>query len=202
VARDRDTAINSYITDMISLEDHIEKALKGQINDLKDYPDFGNEIRQVHRLVEHHLSDLRGLADRRKAGGIAETVKRAGAVVAGVAAGVIDLVRAEGLPKNLRDDYTAFSLATISYAMLYTTATALGEREVAELAQQHLRDYAGAVNRLNTLVPASVVRFLSQEGLPVQEAVVPEVGRVLKAAWEGEAAVSTRAGEGAGARGI
>jgi len=129
-------------------------------------------------------------------------VKRAGAAVAGVAAGVIDLVRTEGLPKNLRDDYTALSLATISYAMLYTTATALGEPEVADLAQQHLRDYAGAVNRLNTLVPASVVRFLSQEGLTVQQSVVPEVGRVLKAAWEGEAAESTRAGEGVGTRGI
>ena len=202
MARDRDTAINSYITDMIALEDHIEKALKGQVNDLKEYPDFGNEVRQVLRLVEHHLSDLRALADRRNAGGVAETVKRAGAAVAGVAAGVIDLVRTEGLPKNLRDDYTALSLATISYAMLYTTATALGEREVAELAQQHLTDYTGAANRLNTLVPASVVRFLTQEGLPAQESVVPEVGRVLKAAWEGTAGEATRAGESVGARGI
>jgi ferritin-like metal-binding protein YciE len=202
VARDRDTAINSYITDMISLEDHIDKALKGQVNDLKDYPDFNTEVRQVLRLTEHHISDLRALADRRKAGGIAEAVKRAGAVVAGVAAGAIDLLRSEGLPKNLRDDYTALSLATISYAMLYTTATALGEREVAELAQQHLRDYAGAVNRLNTLVAASVVRYLSQEGLPVQESVVPEVGRVLKAAWEGEAGVAPRAGDSVAARGI
>ena len=93
--------------------------------------------------MEHHISDLRALAERRKAGGITETVKRAGAAVAGVAAGVIDLVRTEGLPKNLRDDYTAFSLATIGYAMLYTTAAGLGEREVPTGAAA-LRDYAGA----------------------------------------------------------
>jgi len=202
VARDRDSAINSYITDMISLEDHIAKALKGQISDLKDSPDLGAEIRQVHNLVEHHISDLRALAERRNAGGITETVKRAGAAVAGVAAGVIDLVRTEGLPKNLRDDYTAFSLATISYAMLYTTAAGLGEREVADLAQQHLRDYAGAVTRLNTLVPASVIRYLREEGLPVQESVLSEVGRTIKAAWEGEAGETARAGEGVAARGI
>ena len=202
MARDRDTAINSYITDMISLEDHIAKALKGQISDLKDSPDLGAEIRQVHNLVEHHISDLRALAERRNAGGITETVKRAGAAVAGVAAGVIDLVRTEGLPKNLRDDYTAFSLATISYAMLYTTAAGLGEREVADLAQQHLRDYAGAVTRLNTLVPASVIRYLREEGLPVQESVLSEVGRTIKAAWEGEAGETARAGEGVAARGI
>jgi ferritin-like metal-binding protein YciE len=202
VARDRDSAINSYITDMISLEDHIAKALKGQISDLKDSPDLGAEIRQVHNLVEHHISDLRALAERRNAGGITETVKRAGAAVAGVAAGVIDLVRTEGLPKNLRDDYTAFSLATISYAMLYTTAAGLGEREVADLAQQHLRDYAGAVTRLNTLVPASVIRYLREEGLPVQESVLSEVGRTIKAAWEGEAGETARAGEGIATRGI
>jgi len=202
VARDRDTAINSYITDMISLEDHIAKALKGQISDLKDSPDLGAEIRQVHNLVEHHIADLRALAERRNAGGITETVKRAGAAVAGVAAGVIDLVRTEGLPKNLRDDYTAFSLATISYAMLYTPAAGLGEREVADLAQQHLRDYAGAVTRLNTLVPASVIRYLREEGLPVQESVLSEVGRTIKAAWEGEAGETARAGEGIAARGI
>ena len=63
-------------------------------------------------------------------------------------------------------------------------------------------DVPGAVNRLNTLVPASVVRFLTQEGLPAQESVVPEVGRVLKAAWEGTAGEATRAGESVGARGI
>ena len=202
MARDRDTAINSYITDMIALEDHIGKALKAQISDLNDYPDLDAEIRQVHHLVEHHISDLRALAERRKAGGITETVKRAGAAVAGVAAGVIDLVRTEGLPKNLRDDYTAFSLATIGYAMLYTTAAGLGEREVAELAQQHLRDYAGAVTRLYTLVPASVIRYLREEGLPVQESVLSEVGRTIKAAWEGEAGETARAGEGIATRGI
>ena len=202
MARDRDTAINSYITDMLSLEDHIAKALKGQISDLKNQPDLAPEIRQVHHLVEHHIEDLRALADRRNAGGVAEAVKRAGAAVAGAAAGIIDLVRTEGLPKNLRDDYTAFSLATISYAMLYTTAAGLGEREVAELAQQHLRDYAGAVTRLNTLVPASVIRYLSEEGLPVQESVLPEVGRTIKVAWMGEVGASARACEGASARGI
>src|SRR5262245_25665693 len=62
---------------MLSLEDHIAKALKGQLSDFKDYPDLGAEVRQVHRLVEHHISDLRALAERRNAGGITGTVKRA-----------------------------------------------------------------------------------------------------------------------------
>jgi ferritin-like metal-binding protein YciE len=202
VARDRNEAINSYITDMLSLEDHIEKALKGQLSDLKDYPDVIAEIRQVHRKVEHHISDLRGLAERRNAGGVKEAVKRAGAAVAGAAAGVIDLIRTEGVAKNLRDDYTAFSLAAIGYVMLYTTALALDEREVADLAQQHLGDYTQAVVRLNGSVPAAVVRSLREDGLPAREDIVTQVGRVIQDAWRTEPSGTLPAAESAAARGI
>jgi ferritin-like metal-binding protein YciE len=183
VARDRNEAINSYITDMLALEDHIEKALKSQLSDLKDYPDVVSELRTIHRTIEHHISDLRGLSERRNAGGVVETVKRAGSAVAGMAAGLVDLVRTEGLPKNLRDDYTAFNLANIGYVMLNTTALALGDQEVAELAHQHFRDYAGAALRLDKVIPAAVVRYLQQEGLPAQD-VAHQVGRTVEEAWE------------------
>lgn len=183
MASDRNEAINSYITDMLALEDHIEKAVKGQLTDLKDYPDVLTELRQIHRKIEHHVSDLRLLSDRRNAGGVVESVKRAGAAVAGAAAGLIDLLRTEGLPKNLRDDYTAFNLASIGYVMLHTTAVALDDQEVGDLAQQHLRDYTETIMRLNALVPAAVVRFLQQEGLPAREDVVPEVNRTIKEVW-------------------
>jgi hypothetical protein len=185
VARDKNEAINSYITDMLALEDHIEKAIKSQLTDLKDYPDVLTELRQAHRSIEHHIADLRGLSDRRKAGGVVESVKRAGSAVAGVAAGVIDLVRTEGLPKNLRDDATAFNLASVGYLMLQTTALALDDREVADLAQQHFRDYAEVITRFEALIPASVVLFLEREGLPARDGVASEVQRTAAEAWKG-----------------
>jgi hypothetical protein len=184
VARDRNEAINSYITDMLALEDHIEKAVKGQLTDLKEYPDVLAALRDIHAKVEHHTSDLRMLSDRRNAGGVVESVKRAGSAVAGVAAGVIDLIRTEGLPKNLRDDYTAFNLANIGYVMLHTTALAAEDQEVADLAHQHFRDYTDAVMRLNSLIPAAVVRFLEQQGLPVRADIVSEVNQNVTRAWK------------------
>jgi ferritin-like metal-binding protein YciE len=184
VARDRNEAINSYITDMLALEDHIEKAIKGQLTDLKDYPEVLAALRDIHTKVEHHISDLRTVSDQRKAGGVVESVKRAGSAVAGVAAGVIDLIRTEGLPKNLRDDYTAFSLANIGYVMLHTTALAVEDQEVADLAHQHLRDYTNAVMRLNNLIPAAVVRFLEQQGLPVRADIASEVNENVAQAWK------------------
>jgi Domain of unknown function (DUF892). len=184
VARDKNEAINSYITDMLALEDHIEKAVKAQLTDLKDYPDVLAELRQFHRKIEHHLSDLRSLSDRRGAGGVVESVKRAGAAVAGAAAGLIDLLRTEGLPKNLRDDYTAFNLASIGYAMLHTTALALDDQEVAELSLQHYRDYTETVLQLNKLVPASVVRYLELEGLPARQEAVQLANQHVQDAWK------------------
>jgi hypothetical protein len=201
VARDRNEAINSYITDMLGLEDHIEKAIRGQLEDLKEYPEAVAELRQIHRKVEHHIADLRGLSDRRQAGGVAESVKRAGSAVLGAAAGVIDLVRTEGLPKNLRDDYTALSLANIGYVMLHTTGLSLDDREVAELAQQGFTDYAEALTRLQSIIPAAVVSYFKQEGLPVREDVVPQVLRALEDAWQSQS-LDTRSAESTVGRGL
>ena len=192
MARDRNEALNSYITDMLSLEDHIEKAIRGQLNDLKDYPDVVAELRSIHRTIEHHISDLKGLSERRNAGGVVEAVKRAGSAVAGVAAGLIDLLRTEGLPKNLRDDYTAFSLATIGYVMLHTTALSLDDREVSELAQQHFRDYAHATTRLHAIVPGAVIRNLQEQGLPARTEVLTQVSRTIEEVWNATSDATTR----------
>jgi hypothetical protein len=195
VARDKNEAINSYITDMLALEDHIEKALRGQLEDLEKYPEVIRELKQIHRTVEHHISDLRNLSERRAAGGPADVIKRAGSAVLGLGAAAIDLVRREGLPKNLRDDYTAFSLASIGYVMLYTTGLGLDDREVADLAQQHFTDYAEAVTRLHNIVPPAVIQFLKEDGLPVREDVLPEISRRIEEVWHSQSDQAPRAEE-------
>jgi hypothetical protein len=202
VARDRNEAINSYITDMLGLEDHIEKAIRGQFEDLKAYPEVVAELRQIHRKIERHVSDLRGLSDRRRAGGVVESVKRAGSAVLGAAAGVIDLLRTEGLPKNLRDDYTALSLAHIGYVMLHTTGLSLDDREVAELAQQGFTDYAEALTRLQRIIPAAVVSFFKQEGLPARDDVAPQVLRTLEEVWQSQSPGTFRSAESTVGRGL
>jgi hypothetical protein len=200
VARDKNEAINSYITDMLSLEEHIEKALRGQLEDLKNYPDVIGDLKQIHRKVEHHVSDLRDLSQRRNARTPADALKRVGSALLGFGAAAVDLVRNEGLPKNLRDDYTAFSLATVGYIMLKTTALALDDREVGDLAHQHFSDYAESVTLLHNVVPGAVIRFLREEGLPVREDVLPEISRTIEQVWHAQSAQAPRADETAVAR--
>lgn len=195
VARNKDEAINSYVTDMLSLEEHIEKALRGQLEDLEDYPEVTRDLKQILRKVEQHASDLKNLSQRRGARGPGDVIKRAGSTLLGLGAAAIDLVRNEGLPKNLRDDYTALSLATIGYVMLHTTALSLEEQEVADLARQHFADYAHAVTLLHNLVPGAVIRFLREDGLTVREDVLPEISRTIEEIWHAQTAQAPRAEE-------
>ena len=89
----------------------------------------------------------------------------------------------------------SFSLASIGYVMLHTTALALDEREVAELARQHFSDYAEAVTLLHNLIPGAVVRYLKEEGLPVREGVLPEISRTLEDVWRSQSGQVPRADE-------
>lgn len=195
MARDKNEAINSYVTDMLALEEHIEKAVRGQLEDLKEFPGVVRDLKQIHRKVEHHVSDLRSVSQRRNARTPTDAIKRVGSALLGLGAAAVDLVRTEGLPKNLRDDYTAFSLASIGYVMLHTTALTLDEPEVAELARQNFSDYAEAVTLLHNLIPGAVVRYLKEEGLPVREGVLPEISRTIEEVWRSQSGQAPRADE-------
>ena len=184
--RTRTEAINSYITDMLGLEEHLEKAAKGQIEDLDEQDvEVTQVLTGIQNTAQRHKAALKSLSDQRRAAGVgvAEAVKRAGSAVLGAGAAAIDFLRNEKLPKDLRDDYTAVSLATIGYVMLYTTSMALDDNEVAEVARSHLADYARAVMVLHNLMPGVVVRFLREDGLPAREEVLPAVSHAIEWVW-------------------
>ena len=179
-------AIASYITDMLALEEHMQKAFAGQLTDAKAGR-FTSVVGELKALSDRHQQALQELADRRKQGGqgIAEAIKGAASSVLGLGAAAIDLVRGEKLPKNLRDNYTAVSLATVGYLMLHTTAEALNDAEVSQLALSHLRDYAQAVMTLFHAVPESVVAYLAEEGLPVDASAAQRVNKTVDQVWSG-----------------
>ncbi len=188
-AEDAQEAIASYVTDMLALEQHIEKAVSGQIADLgDDEPDFVRELRTVHAKCEAHITALEALADTREGSGqgIAGAIKKATSSVLGMGAAAVDLVRSEKLPKNLRDDYTALSLACIGYVMLHTTAKSLGDEPTAQLAQTHLENHAKCVMTIHNIVPPAVMRFLRDEGYAIREDQLAGIARTTQSAWQSE----------------
>jgi ferritin-like metal-binding protein YciE len=192
-AEDATEAIASYVTDMLALEHHIEDAISGQIADLgDDEPDFVRELRVIHGRCEEHIAALEVIADRREGAGqgIAETVKKAAASVLGMGAAGVDFIRSEKLPKNLRDDYTALSLACIGYVMLHTTAKSLGDEPVARLAMTHLENHSRCVMTLHNIIPPAVMRFLRDEGYAVHQEQLGEITRNVQSVWSSEQGVT------------
>jgi ferritin-like metal-binding protein YciE len=161
VAEDKKKEIvTKYLADMVGLEAHIYQAIDKQVKETKDEPDVNPKLVEIRNTLEGHVNTLRSHLE--SLGGKATSpVKEAGASLLGVAAGVIDKVRAEEVSKDFRDNYTALSLSNISYVMLITTALACGYPETAEIARRHLADNARFVMDIAEIIPYAVVRDLS-----------------------------------------
>jgi ferritin-like metal-binding protein YciE len=175
--------IADYVGDMVALESHIEEALDRQLTETEDDPEAQAAVQRFHDLVKQHRDTLKGVQEQvgTTAG---NPIIAAGSTLLGKAAGVVDLVRTEGISKSLRDDYAAFSLAAISYSMLHTTALGLGNPQVASLAERHLSDYAGAIERINELMPGVVERELAKDGHQTNSAAVGQTRSMVAKAWQ------------------
>ncbi len=183
MARTETEAIDSYVSDMLSLEEHIAEVLGAQIHELGDkHPVVVTELGRCRSVVLNHIQALRKVrkvGDPHVTGRIAGAIKKAGALAAGLSAGALDLLRMERAPKALRDDYVAASLASIGYGMLYATAVSLNDEMVGFLAERHLRDYASMTMSLFRLMPGTVLESLRERGLAVRDEALPGIGRSL-----------------------
>ena len=178
-------AIDSYVSDMLALEKHIATAIAGQIDDLDEHSEFKGSLIAIHTVSDKHIAELEALATRREqnAGGVSKAVKNAFSSVLGLGAAAIDFVRTEKLPKDLRDDYAALSLAYIGHLMLHTTALGLNDAEVATLSRTHLTDHARSMMALQRIIPAATTKFLVSEGMQVDASVLPAIQNAIAAAW-------------------
>jgi ferritin-like metal-binding protein YciE len=174
--------IADYVGDMVALETHIEEALDRQLKETQDDPEAHSAVQGFHDLVKSHRDGMKALQE--EVGTTAgNPIIAVGSNLLGKAAGVIDLVRTEGISKSLRDDYAAFSLAAISYSMLHTTATGLGNQKVAKVAEKNLTDYAGAIERINEIMPSVVDRELRKDGHEPVAGAPAATNKAVADAW-------------------
>ena len=112
-------SIQTYVSDMLALEQHIAQPLQRQLDipDTAKYSAALAVISQIKTLTESHAIALEQCLEQ-LGGDEASPVKSAFSSLLGIGAAAIDSVRKTKISKNLRDDYTALSLATISYTML------------------------------------------------------------------------------------
>jgi ferritin-like metal-binding protein YciE len=184
-------SLTTYVSDMLSLERHIEEPLKRQLamEDTNKYPDAKAVIAQIASLTESHARALEACL-KQLGGHEASGVKSAWSALLGMGAAAVDSVRKTKISKALRDDYTALSLATMGYAMLHATAVGLGDTTVADLAKRHLADYARCVMQISQVMPQLVLAELRDDGETVQPGAAEMIRRETNDIWKAEAAVT------------
>lgn len=180
-------SIQTYVSDMLALERHIAQPLQRQL-DLEDTKKFAGAlavITSLKGLTDSHVMALQQCLDQ-LGGHEASPVKSAWSSLLGVGAAAIDSVRKTKVSKNLRDDYTALSLATISYTMLYATAVGLGDTATADLAKRHLADYSQVVMTINQVIPEVVLVELQSDGQNVEAGAGDRIRQQTNEIWKSQ----------------
>jgi ferritin-like metal-binding protein YciE len=177
--------INTYISDMLSLETHIATPLEQQVedSDVQAIPIARRVIQEALDTVHAHIGKLEARLDA-VGGHSGAPIKNAVSSAVGAAASAINKVRKTEVSKSLRDDYTALCLSSAGYTMLHTTALGLGDTATAQLAKDHLADVATVIMRLNKALPTVVLTELQQEGVAVSASVAETAEADAKDAWK------------------
>ncbi|MDQ2806312.1 MAG: DUF892 family protein [Chloroflexota bacterium] len=174
--------LQKYVGDQHALESHILQAIDKQVKLAENDAAAKAKFEEITRTLQRHLDSL---ATRLEAlgGSATHPIKEAGAAALGVAAGLIDKVRAEEISKDLRDDYTAINLSIISYIMLNATALALGDNETATLAERNVKDSADFVVWINNHMPKFVINDLKDSGASIDSSAMAAGEAMVKRVW-------------------
>lgn len=194
---DIEHSLQTYISDMLAVEEHIRVPFEAQMRDkdLPKYPAADSLVRRLTDLSNTHVEALKSALDA-YGGHEAHPVKAAVVNVEGWFASAIDKIRKTKIAKALRDDYTALSLCAISYSMLLSTANAYGSADVAQLAERHLRDYAEVIMQIGLIMPEVVVADLRETGLSVNEASTAQSRSRIENSWRSSAQAQGQATTG------
>jgi ferritin-like metal-binding protein YciE len=174
----------TYVSDMIALERHILEAVDRQSNDetVKSFAQAILTIEKVKRNTQAHVAVLEAHLKTLGETSTAQ-IKQAVTALTGLASGLIDKVRVHGVAKDLRDDYTALSLAAISYTMLDSAALGLGHYETANLAKRHLEDLTPLIVEISEIMPFVVVNELVGETPVIDLSAAEQAARNTHHAW-------------------
>ncbi len=182
--------LQQYVSDMLALETHIEEAIDGQMAVLREHPGasaamdrFHSMVRMQREAMRMHLTTLGGAPNTGMMGMGQSLIKTAVSTAFGMAAGAINTLRTQAVSKALRDDYTAFSHAAVSYAMLLSTAELLDHSPTTEIAGRHLKGYENAIEEIAGLVPEVVAWELRRDGRIFDDRRVGSAAQTLSRAW-------------------
>jgi ferritin-like metal-binding protein YciE len=170
---------------MLALERHIAEPITHQQKDeaVIASPAASRLIDAAATMTKAHIAALEARLDQ-VGGHSGSQIKSGVAGALGAVAAAIGDARKTEVSKYLRDDYSAFALASASYTMLHTTALAIGDRATANLAQRHLAEVADIIVRISATLPTIVLVELQLEGVAIDASVLREAESNVDRAWK------------------
>lgn len=186
--KDPQEVLHTYLTDMHAVESHILEAVERQLegDEIKAYPEASRVVRSLQTTLKRHTDTLKAAVEAREGNSVKGALKEALADTLGFVAGLYDKVRDDKVSRMIRDDYTATSLAAVSYHMLHTTALALKNQEIAGLAIRNLKDLTPILVDLSKVVCEVVAKELAAEDKVFDGTVGPQAVRNTQEAWSGD----------------
>jgi hypothetical protein len=184
---DKRKAIRKQTADLLAAEEHILEAIEQQRDDddLRRHTRVNELVIRIERVLERHTEALEDLLE--DYGGdddLEAKVKKAVSEVFGAAAGLYDRLRDTKLSRVLRDNYTALSLAAMSYTMFHTFGLAVHEEKIARLAEQHLKDLTPLLVEISQVLPDVVAKEMAEEyDFPVDATVAAQATENTQRAW-------------------
>ena len=181
--------LQQYVSDMLALERHIHDAVRRQRDNEKvqSQTEAHRLISRIEAQLDEHIEHLEKHLES-LGGDPTSPVKEAVSAVAGTVAGLYAQVRDEKVSKMLRDDYTALSLAAVSYTMLHTTGLALTDQNTADIALKHLKHWTPIVVDISETVPLVVAQELGEEMAGTDSSAGREAIKNTQIAWSREVA--------------
>jgi len=145
------------VMELLALESDLESAVGPQAQAMHAYPEAASAVEHFHSMIIGHQEALKSYLERR--GESADPTESVVRVFVG------DGSHPQVVSDILRNDYTAFTYAAISYAMLVELAFRLFDPALRELAPKHLNGHAAAAQTINQLIISTVADELAAVGL-------------------------------------
>jgi len=145
------------VMELLALESDLGAALGAQAKAMHAYPEAAGAVERFHAMTQGQRDALTSYLESK--GEAADPTPSMFRVL------VDGGVQAQVVSDILRNDYTAFTYAAISYAALFELALRLYDPALRQLAPTHLYAYTDAAQTINQLILSTVAAELAAAGL-------------------------------------
>lgn len=162
----RQSELRRAVAELVAIEQQVAQTLARQLEVVGEHPDSAAVLASVKDAARDQAEALQGYLDQSEnPEGLLEAHIQIPSALAGFTADVAPNGAGHAISHALREAYTAFNFAAMSYAMLFDMAVRLYDPTLRVLAPKHLRTYTRAAQTINQLVAKVVAWEMSHAGL-------------------------------------